>query len=257
MADDFTRQKFAWLDQIASDPSVSAQAFRAGYFIACRFLNRGTGDAFPSQDTLARLIGLTTSKGVRYLIDQLVDGGHLGVTAAHGRGRTNRYRLIVKVADIIRDIAEPSGTPPPENGGASAIDQSESLFPELDRPEPVQRPEVSDVSLDLAFETWWDQYPKKVAKAAARKAYDRIVRSGVATPQELFAGVMRYAAERTDQDPKFTKHPATWLNAACWTDEQVSAWAPPQIGAMASRDASSGRGSPSWTEIALRGLVDE
>jgi hypothetical protein len=256
MADDFTRQKFAWLDQIATDPSVSAQAFRAGYFIACRFLNRGTGDAFPSQDTLARLIGLTTSKGVRYLIDQLVDGGHLGVTAAHGRGRTNRYRLILKGGDITPDVVERSGAPPRDNDGIgtdAATDLRDTLFPEPDRDEPAPQPAVSDASLDLAFETWWEQYPKKVAKAAARKAYERIVRSSVAAPQELFAGVMRYAAQRTDQDPQFTKHPGTWLNGACWTDEPDQ----PRSDAFNDRPPSGfQRQAPlSHLEVALAGLT--
>ena len=30
---------------------------------------------------------------------------------------------------------------------------------------------------------------------------------------------MRYAAQRDGEDPQFTKHPATWLNGKCWTDE--------------------------------------
>lgn len=72
------------------------------------------------------------------------------------------------------------------------------------------------VAADIArdFETWWRQYPKKAGKGAARKAYERVVKSGKATPQELLAGLARY-----NPDPKFTKHPATWLNAECWLDE--------------------------------------
>jgi len=30
---------------------------------------------------------------------------------------------------------------------------------------------------------------------------------------------MRYALQREGQDQKFTKHPATWLNAEGWNDE--------------------------------------
>ena len=37
------------------------------------------------------------------------------------------------------------------------------------------------------------------------------------------AGAQRYAAERKDQDPKYTKHPATWLNGGCWEDEAPGA----------------------------------
>lgn len=77
-------------------------------------------------------------------------------------------------------------------------------------------PAVSTATGDLSgnFETWWRQYPRKVGKGAARKAYERVVKTGKAAPQELLAGLARY-----HPDPKFTKHPATWLNAECWLDE--------------------------------------
>src|SRR5262249_38008595 len=69
-----------------------------------------------------------------------------------------------------------------------------------------------------AFEKFWAQYPLKKAKLAAQKASERAVKHGTA-PQEIMAGVMRYAADRDGQDPKYTKHAATWLNGGCWADE--------------------------------------
>jgi hypothetical protein len=68
------------------------------------------------------------------------------------------------------------------------------------------------------FDDFWRAYPKRVAKEAARKAYGKAIERG-ATPAALLAGAQRYAAERKDQDPKYTKHPATWLNGGCWEDE--------------------------------------
>jgi hypothetical protein len=86
--------------------------------------------------------------------------------------------------------------------------------------------EINQKSDSAGFEEWWRQYPRKVAKAAARTAYLRAVKSGKATPAELLTGVMRYAAERhaainmgRPEEYRFTKHPATWLRAECWTDE--------------------------------------
>jgi hypothetical protein len=73
-----------------------------------------------------------------------------------------------------------------------------------------------------SFEAWWTQYPLKKAKVAALKAYQRVIKNGDASPDELLSGVIRYAAERDGQDPKYTKHPATWLNGACWADEPMS-----------------------------------
>jgi hypothetical protein len=69
------------------------------------------------------------------------------------------------------------------------------------------------------FETWWVCYPRKIAKTAARRAYERILQHGTASAEDLLEGARRYAAEREGEDPKFTKHPANWLNGGCWADE--------------------------------------
>ena len=69
-----------------------------------------------------------------------------------------------------------------------------------------------------AFEDFWRAYPRKVAKDAARRAFDKALKAGV-DAGALIAGAQRYAVERQGQDPKFTKHPATWLNGGCWEDE--------------------------------------
>ena len=79
------------------------------------------------------------------------------------------------------------------------------------------------------FAEFWQAYPRRVAKGAAEEAYRQIIRNGEATEGELLAGAMRYAAERDREDPRFTKHPATWLNGKCWTDEP-----PPKSGAPRS-----------------------
>ena len=69
------------------------------------------------------------------------------------------------------------------------------------------------------FENWYRQYPRHIGKLKAEKAYIGIVSKKKATPAELLAGAMRYAAERAGQDSKFTPYPASWLNAGRWQDE--------------------------------------
>jgi|GEM_PF-1289163 len=81
----------------------------------------------------------------------------------------------------------------------------------------IVKPEKSADNPD--FNEWWNEYPKKVARQRALKAYASVVSSGKANPADLLLGVRRYASERARHDPKFTKHPATWLNSGCWTDE--------------------------------------
>lgn len=69
------------------------------------------------------------------------------------------------------------------------------------------------------FDEWWETYPRRDGKIAARKAFDRVLKSRQATVEELIAGAQRYAAARAGQDPKFTKVPTTWLNGGHWADE--------------------------------------
>jgi hypothetical protein len=73
-----------------------------------------------------------------------------------------------------------------------------------------------------AFDRFWAAYPRRKAKEAARKAFAKAVENGTAV-ETLIAGAQRYAVERNGENPKYTKHPATWLNGGCWEDETPGA----------------------------------
>lgn len=82
---------------------------------------------------------------------------------------------------------------------------------------PPKPPKGRVRETDPEFENWWCQYPRRVGKGQALKAYGYAkLKTDAAT---LLNGAMRYAAERTGEDVRFTKHPATWLNGQCWLDE--------------------------------------
>src|SRR5690606_38824648 len=68
------------------------------------------------------------------------------------------------------------------------------------------------------FDEFWSIYPRRVAKGAARKAWPNAV-TAAGGVEPILAGARRYAAERDGEDPKFTAHPATWLNRESWADE--------------------------------------
>lgn len=67
------------------------------------------------------------------------------------------------------------------------------------------------------FEIFWKIYPRKTGKGAARRAYDAAWKK--ADEEAIFAAAERYAASKPD--PKFTPHPATWLNQERWLDEEL------------------------------------
>ena len=70
------------------------------------------------------------------------------------------------------------------------------------------------------FAEWWAQYPKKVKKLDAEKAYRATLKRGV-TPKELLDGLQRQksAWKAKGTDPQYIPYPATWLRAGSWEDE--------------------------------------
>jgi len=100
------------------------------------------------------------------------------------------------------------------NGGerertTALVSYGGDLKAEGDRPAPPKN----------GFCAFWDVYPLKVGKDRAKGIYAKIIKSRKATAEELLAGAVRYAAVRDSEDSQFTKHPSTWLNGGCWTDE--------------------------------------
>jgi hypothetical protein len=85
------------------------------------------------------------------------------------------------------------------------LPEQQSLFPTASDP-------------GAAFEEFWRVYPRRVGKSAARRAWDKAIKARVIAGT-IIAGARRYAAERSGQDPAYTAHPGTWLNAGRWDDE--------------------------------------
>jgi hypothetical protein len=94
-----------------------------------------------------------------------------------------------------------------EQGNRGAVEQGKELLRS-----------AKPSTIDTAFNEFWSAYPKRVAKAAAKKRFEVLIRRGV-NPDDLIAGARRYALERHGQDPQFTKQPDGWLNAGRWEDE--------------------------------------
>ncbi len=68
------------------------------------------------------------------------------------------------------------------------------------------------------FDAFWTVYPRKEAKAAAKKAWAKATRS--TPPEAIIAGAYRYNQD-PNREPAFTAHPTTWLNAGRWDDEPL------------------------------------
>jgi hypothetical protein len=89
---------------------------------------------------------------------------------------------------------------------------------------------------DAAFDQFWATYPLRVGKRTARKAWDKAISH--TDPELILAGAQRYR-DLPGREPKYTAHPATWLNADRWTDEPATG----QAGA-----SPNGQPKPSTTD---------
>lgn len=99
-------------------------------------------------------------------------------------------------------------------------DSTETPAPSLsppDPPKPTPTPvrDTTRAREDAAFETFWAAYPRKTAKADARKAFVKAVKK--APVAEIIGGLER--VKPGWDDAQFIPYPATWLNGGRWKDE--------------------------------------
>ena len=72
---------------------------------------------------------------------------------------------------------------------------------------------------EIEFNDFWNVYPRKIAKGAARKAYEKALK--LTSHESLMTGVKNYVAhlEKLKPEKRFVCHASTWLNQERWTDE--------------------------------------
>lgn len=149
------------------------------------------------------------------------------VLADRERARKKKQRQRAGLDDEDDDPFEPvpPGSPPGDIPGDTQGDAPGGVPVLPSRPVPSTpdlRPPVGSVLVngdrESAFAAFWSAYPKKVAKGAARTAFGKALkRSSV---DVIVAGATAYANDPT-REPRYTKHPATWLNADCWDDDHT------------------------------------
>jgi hypothetical protein len=66
------------------------------------------------------------------------------------------------------------------------------------------------------FESFWENYPKKVDKGAAIRAFRKAIRN--LDPALVIDGAKAYAQDPNLPEKQFIKNPATWLNAEAWNN---------------------------------------
>lgn len=144
-----------------------------------------------------------------------VDGREfLEVTQWQERARSERSKFPKKpqVFDISTSAADGSA---PQDSAASIDHRSSTIVPRPS-PSPIA---ISSETKREGFDEFWQEYPKKVAKADAEKAWEKHGCSKL-LPQIITAiRRCKSSADWTKDAGQFIPHPQKWLNRRGWDDE--------------------------------------
>lgn len=243
-----------WLSSVLLDDDLTPMEAKVATRLMLH-MNSLTGLCNPSIATIARGC-VTTPRTVERSIKALDQAGWLWRSQAGGLS-SNRYELMFR--HLASEDTGTAGTPPSDMSVASDTPDTLTGYSptcEPDTPRHVNRTNgelndegngeesVAPQSIDSSkqdlvppdgFDEFWRTYPLKIARNTAIRAYAKALKSG-ARAEQILEGARRYESEQSQEDPKFTKHPTTWLNGGCWDDQ-----AQPPRSTSPMRHARAGR----------------
>jgi len=104
--------------------------------------------------------------------------------------------------------------------GASEVLEQTASKPVLDKEEDIEDKHTVKEPRELyseQFETWWAEYPRRVAKGTASKAWKGAISK--TSYDKLLDSVKVYAVKVANVEQQYILHAATWLNGERWNDE--------------------------------------
>ncbi len=191
--------------------SVSASAVCV-YAVLAEAANQQQA-AWPSKATIGDRTDLSP-RTVQRCIAELRDAGWIRVTErsrANGSQTSNTYVVMRIRGDISVSGGETVASPP----------EPDPLELEFVTEEHIVHPQADEQLNEQPFDTWWSEYPRKVRKPEARKAYVKAAKK--VGHDRLLEAMRTYRDFDGRVAGGFILHPATWLNQECWNDEIVEA----------------------------------
>jgi len=175
--------------------------------------HQGEIGAWPSLKTLATMVN-GSERSVQRDIQTLVELGELSVEIQNApikrQYKSNLYWVILPgVTDLAAGVTEIQSGVTESASGVTAGGVRTITKPLR---EPLLEP-TAEASAE--FDDFWEQYPRKIDKAKARKAFH----SALSKVEfgDLMAGTVIYRDDPNRMD-QFTKYPASWLNAESWNN---------------------------------------
>jgi hypothetical protein len=173
--------------------------------------HQGELGAWPSIETLAKMVN-SSPRSVQRDIQDLIEMGELVVefrsAPTYGPYKANRY--FVNLPGVTDGVSEVTKT-------ASEVTDLDSEVTDLDSEVTAggvltlnrTLKETLTKQADESFETFWNLYPKKVAKADALKAWKQVLKKKTA---DEMIGITKAYSESKLPEMTYIPYPASWLN---------------------------------------------
>ena len=203
------------------DGAVMLNHFRLwldGHLAAGRNVRDGEVWNWITVANLAELYPYWTVEQVRRILKRLIEAGALR-TANHNKAGFDRT-LWYTIPGYLDECG---------NADLHLVDSPNGFG---ENPEPIpettQKPSQNPPHKpptkrgDPDFDKFWEVYPRKVGKGAARREYERAKKKCEGGAAVIHAGLERYVAKlkRDGTEPQFIAHPRTWLAQERWEDEE-------------------------------------
>lgn len=209
-------------NSVCLDDRLSMRALGLLVRLLCRPDNWRT-----NSETLAREFGVGREQ-MRGVLRELSSAGYMRLIKSRderGQWATNWAVFDEPQIDAPEDAEPAPGKPYVGSLGPitrTDLPRTENNTPPTPKGASTGKPaeESPAEHLNTGFAKFWKAYPKKVAPDAARRAWDRKVRS-LATCSEIMKALdaQKRSENWTKDKGKFIPHPATWLNQGRWKDE--------------------------------------
>lgn len=162
------------------------------------------------------------------------EAGRVGITTKEYSLSAKQRNASERSANAVQDAGEtlaPSPAPLPSPAPAQDAIAKDNTPPvgvsvSEGKPKRERKPRTAS-SLPFAddFATFWETYPRKVAKPNAEKAWTKLVKAGELPDMDTLLAAVANQADAKDwrTDQTFCPHPATWLNGKRWEDSVTPA----------------------------------
>ena len=178
--------------------------------------------SWPSKSTIGDRTGLS-ARTVQRCIAELRDEGWIGVSERNrdnGSQTSNTYLVMRVRGDIGVLPPQDIGVSPPETAVSPPEPDPLEPDPLVSEPLfPIVHPPADEQPNEQPFDTWWSEYPRKVRKPEARRAYDKAAKK--VGHDRLLETMRTYRDFDSRVEAGFILHASTWLNQECWNDEIV------------------------------------